>query len=580
MILTGLSAGIALSGLIILISFFSHYQNRFYPGVHIDEILVSNLTQDEALALLQNKQEDLSGFQIELTAKENKLASSSAELELHRNYAGALQAASKFGREKNPIKRLLTIWRAQTKPVNFTSNLEFSPNKTKEMALTLAQQVNTPYRFPSAKLSHTGSTNSLKIDAGLIGEQVEIEATTQQILQAAAANNIQTEAKIKQIGAKLNQGELTSARQRAAKFVSKQLIFEHDDISSRLNDLELVELLSFPTGYSDSEIELKLDKIAREINRAPQDAKFDYNPESLEIKEFQPHKLGLELNREQTKQQLLEFLLKIDEATETTGDYHYYQIQAQETQPTLTLENTNDLGIKELVGFGDSFYEHSIPSRIHNVQITAEKINNTLIPPGAEFSFNQTLGEVSRATGYQSAYVIQGGKTVLGDGGGVCQASTTVFRAALDAGVKITRRLPHSYRVSYYELNSKPGIDATVYAGNVDLRFINDTPGYLLLRTSADSENVYMKAELYGTSDGRTAEITNHRTWGYQPPLPTQYIPSADLPYGVKKQVDWSVSGIKAEFTHINRNKDGQVMSEKTYQSNYQPWSAKYLIGL
>jgi vancomycin resistance protein YoaR len=201
------------------------------------------------------------------------------------------------------------------------------------------------------------------------------------------------------------------------------------------------------------------------------------------------------------------------------------------------------------------------------------------VAPGEEFSFNKTLGEVSANTGYRPAYVISGGQTILGDGGGVCQVSTTTFRAALNAGLNITRRVAHSYRVSYYELNQKPGIDATVYAGNVDLRFINDTGHYLLITGETDSENLYMKIEIWGTSDGRKAEIVDHKTWGYVPPLATQYIPDPNLPPGVKRQIDWSVAGIKASFKYVVRDKDDNLIREAEYLSNYQPWAAKYLVG-
>jgi vancomycin resistance protein YoaR len=78
-----------------------------------------------------------------------------------------------------------------------------------------------------------------------------------------------------------------------------------------------------------------------------------------------------------------------------------------------------------------------------------------LIPQGAEFSFNDTIGDISAQSGYKPAYVIKAGKTVLGDGGGVCQVSTTFFRAALNTGLPITERHAHAYRVGYYENDSK-----------------------------------------------------------------------------------------------------------------------------
>src|SRR5205085_743367 len=126
-----------------------------------------------------------------------------------------------------------------------------------------------------------------------------------------------------------------------------------------------------------------------------------------------------------------------------------------------------------------------------------------LIAPGQVFSFSKAIGEVSSFTGYKQAYVIENGKTVLGDGGGVCQVSTTLFRAALNAGLPIVERHPHAYRVQYYEEDSGPGIDAAVYVPSVDLKFKNDTGHHILIQAYADVENLRLTFDLYGANDGR-----------------------------------------------------------------------------
>ena len=189
------------------------------------------------------------------------------------------------------------------------------------------------------------------------------------------------------------------------------------------------------------------------------------------------------------------------------------------------------------LAFGDSYYEHSIPTRIKMSPWLPVVWTDILVAPGKEFSFNKTLGDVSRATGFEPAYIIRNGLTELGDGGGVCQVSTTLFRAVLNAGLDVTLRLPHSYRVSYYELDRKPGIDATVYAGNVDFRFINDSPNYILIHGEADPKKLYMFYSIYGTSDGRHTEIVDHTTWGLCSPPPAQYIVDESLPPGAKNRL-------------------------------------------
>ena len=124
---------------------------------------------------------------------------------------------------------------------------------------------------------------------------------------------------------------------------------------------------------------------------------------------------------------------------------------------------------------------------------------------------------MSTATGFKQALIIKEGETILDDGGGVCQDSTTLFRAVLDAGLPITMWRNHSFRVGYYEQNSRPGFDATVFSPLPDFRFINDTPNFILIQTKA--ANMKLEYDLYGTSDGREAVISNYAQWDASPLL-------------------------------------------------------------
>ena len=154
-----------------------------------------------------------------------------------------------------------------------------------------------------------------------------------------------------------------------------------------------------------------------------------------------------------------------------------------------------------------------------------------------------------------------------------------MFRAVLDAGLKITERQAHAYRVGYYEQNSKPGFDATVYAPSTDFKFINDTPGHILIQTTVDTANLYLKFELYGTSDGRQVTISNIRLWDQVPPPEAVYQDDPSLAPGQVQQVDWASWGAKTAFDwQVARN--GEVLQKKTFYSNYAPWRAVYLRGV
>ncbi|MEK9171183.1 MAG: VanW family protein [Patescibacteria group bacterium] len=277
-----------------------------------------------------------------------------------------------------------------------------------------------------------------------------------------------------------------------------------------------------------------------------------------------------------------ESLLKARILTAMFGgeEYRTVEIPVSILEPSIqTGEMTADnLGIKTLLGRGASTYKGSIPGRKYNVALTATKIDGTLISPGAVFSFNDTVGDISRETGFQEAYVIMEGRTVLGDGGGVCQDSTTLFRAVLSAGLPVIERRAHAYRVGYYEQNSPPGFDATVYSPTTDFKFINDTPAYILIQAKADNQATALIVELWGTSDGRVATTTKPIITDQAPPPPDLFQDDPSLRVGQIKQVDWKAFGAKVKFDyHVERH--GETLTHKTFSSNYRPWQAVFLRG-
>ena len=136
-----------------------------------------------------------------------------------------------------------------------------------------------------------------------------------------------------------------------------------------------------------------------------------------------------------------------------------------------------------------------------------EKANGVLIPQGSTFSFNATLGgPVTYSTGWYDSLIIVNGKDLEpAPGGGICQSATTVYRAAMSAGLPIVTRKSHSLYVTYYKQFGM-GMDATVFPGKQDMRFENDTPGPMILVGSTDdADNAY--STIYGIDDGRAVSL-------------------------------------------------------------------------
>lgn len=304
-------------------------------------------------------------------------------------------------------------------------------------------------------------------------------------------------------------------------------------------------------------------------NKPAKNALFKF--ENNRVISFRKEENGLEIDSNK-------FFNDIEKIIQNDSEIQQITIKEKIILPEITLAKANDFGIEEKIGSGSSNFTGSTSERIFNITLAASKFNGILIPPQKIFSFNETLGEVSSVLGYKKAYVIKEGKTILDDGGGVCQVSTTLFRAALNTGLPIIERTAHTYRVSYYENDSQPGFDATVYVPYIDFKFKNDTPSYILIETEIDKEKNLLFFNLFGKKDGRKIIISPITIWDISPPPEAKYQEDATIKKGVIKQVEWPAWGAKTSFNYQVINK-GKLIFEKTFFSYYRPWPAIYLVG-
>lgn len=217
-------------------------------------------------------------------------------------------------------------------------------------------------------------------------------------------------------------------------------------------------------------------------------------------------------------------------------------VSMKEHRPTLfSAEDFKKLKFPELLTRGESNFAGSPSNRIHNINVATAKFNGLVILPGEEFSFNQYLDDVDEANGYKPELVIKENVTTPEFGGGICQVSTTAFRAAMQSGMKVTYRKSHSYPVKYY---GAPGYDATVYQPFPDFRFVNDTKTPILLKTSIVGTKVYF--DVWGTKNGREVTING--------------------PFVTDKKPDGSLTAAIAQIVKQN----GKVIREENFISKYQ----------
>lgn len=242
------------------------------------------------------------------------------------------------------------------------------------------------------------------------------------------------------------------------------------------------------------------NKIAKKVDREPQDAFIkefidEGKAAHAEAEGFAKDGISVEVekNLELIRSAVLKGVFEVNLKVEFVQSYVFNETDA-------------DFGNLDLLAVGRSNFAGSPEGRAFNIQKGLnEKMNNIMIPPGAEFAFNSFLGPITSAQGWKKALGIFGGGNLAPTlGGGLCQVSTTVYRAALMAGLPIIERKPHSLYVSYYKQFGE-GLDATIFSTGPDLVFINDTPSYIFIQSYAEGDDAYVK--IFGTSDGRTAEL-------------------------------------------------------------------------
>lgn len=279
-------------------------------------------------------------------------------------------------------------------------------------------------------------------------------------------------------------------------------------------------------------IKAYLEDLARKVNRDPMDAKFTVT--DGKVTAFAEAQNGLTLDIDNNLETLLSALV-----AEPTSEK--IALRYDSKKPEINYGEVNNLGISSIIGEGTSNFKGSPANRIHNIKVATDRYNGVLIKPGEEFSFVSILGEVDAEHGYLPELVIKQGVTEPEFGGGICQVSTTTFRAAIYSGLKITARKNHAYPVSYY---NPQGMDSTVYVPRPDLRFLNNTPGYILIQTKI--VGTQLTFSFYGTDDGRKTTI--------------------DGPTITERKPD---GALKASFTQHVFDKDGKEIINDIFNSAY-----------
>jgi vancomycin resistance protein YoaR len=333
---------------------------------------------------------------------------------------------------------------------------------------------------------------------------------------------------------------------------------------------QLARLLQLPSGGSRTltiggpKADAYFGALAKNVDKPPTDAGWEV--QSGGGISVVPGVEGRSLDALKTSKNILRAALRTGGLERRTA-----AVVVDTQAPKRTTADAQAMGIKELVKGYTTIYG-GIANRIHNVQLVSHLIDNTLVRPGATFSFNGTTGDRNAAKGFLEAPVIINGELETGLGGGVCQVSTTVFNAAYEAGLNITARTNHALYISHYP----QGRDATVDYPGVDLKFVNDTSHWLLLRTFVSSYS--LTVNLYGTSPHRRVVSETAPLVSTGAP-PTVYVKDPNLLKGHQVIQEYGSSPLETSVHRRVYTTQGKLLHDNVWSSSYRGEQRVIAVG-
>jgi len=532
-------------------------KNRAVYGLQTAGIVIGGLSEEEIRDRIQTTVNIFLENKIILKYQEKKWEATPEELGIDIDIENSLVRIMEVGHKNNiflnALQQFLALWKYYNVPLDYQLN-EIKLENFIEKKLS---SINNPAINASWKYNENiNDFISIQSQTGIIIDQKKLKTQLREkIKYLSTKNEIRLELLPdypEVVDNETNEG-LEQAKQILAN-APYQLIIKvstnEESTKIPLTREDLILIIEFipiedknnpnnkilGVSLNRNQLDSFLTILTPSINRSPVDAQLTV--QGSRVTNFALSQDGLKLDINKSIIKIREEILNNQNLIEKNKEI---ELEISTDPPKITTEEINNLGITSLVGKGTSNFSGSPSSRVHNIKIGAAKFHGVLIKPNEEFSFNDILGEVGPEQGYKPELVIKKDKTVPEYGGGLCQVSTTAFRAAVYSGLPVTERYPHAFPVTYY---NPQGFDATIYPPHPDLRFINNTPGYLLIQTKI--EGYYLTFEFYGTDDGREVEVNG--------------------PYQYDHKPDGSMKTQLIQKVY----QDGELITEKTFYSNYK----------
>lgn len=571
---------------VIIMAVRIHYTDRITPGVSAYGLDLGGMTQPEAVDALSARLTYPQDAVFTLRDGEDFWQLTAAELGVSFDAEATVETAFSAGNGDDFIGGLVN------QAITWFEGESVAPVIRYDQSMAAAKLVEIAAELDRAAVNATLEIQGTEVvtTTGQAGRTIDIPATLARLDSVVMTLTPGGEIPlvITESQPQIWNADVAANRIRAALSGPLELFAERPDGTvlgpwtasveqiATLLDLSLVEnadgTFSYAVGVDTSVFADYLETLAPGLVQVPEDGRFQFNEETRELEVLQASVPGRSLDIPATLARMEEALFRFD-SRRVPMAFEYVQPRYHDGITAA------ELGITQMVAEATTTYAGSPANRVHNITEGASRFNGLIVAPGEEFSFNYWLGEVSEEAGFVQSLVIQGERTVDGIGGGVCQVSTTAFRAAFFGGYRIIERNSHAYRVGYYEMmDSPPGLDAAIWTPDRDMRFQNDTDYHLLIEVSVNPVAQTIQFRIYSTPT-RQVIIEPPTVRNVTSPPPAQYEPNSNLNYGEILQVDWAAEGADVNVVRVINDLDGELIREDTLYTHYLPWGAIYQVA-
>jgi vancomycin resistance protein YoaR len=523
-------------------------------GTTVADVDVGGLSQADAVQVLSERAAAVERVPVTFTVAGRRFTLTASQLGVAADWHDAVAAAATQGDGFGPVRGFKRL-RARLFGIDVTPRFDaYGAAMDYELA-QIAEA--TDRKGADAMLVRKGL--AFRVVAGQSGRKLDRAAAAATVAQALGSfeRGKEIALPLEEITPAVSAEELAPAVEKARTAVSAPIRLAYGDTRFRVPRWRVAPLLALPSGggtdvaIGGRAAEQYLERLSATVSHPPQDARFQVAASGKIV--IRPSAPGLQLDIAATAKAIAAAAFSANQRTAN--------LVVRVANPRRTTALAQTMGIRDVISSYTTTYGGT-PGRLNNVQLVAKLIDGTLVKPGGTFSFNDTTGERTAAKGFQEAPVIINGELQNGLGGGICQVSTTVFNAAFEAGLPITARTNHALYIDHYPL----GRDATVNYPDLDLRFVNDSDHWLLVRTFVGSGS--LTVNLYGTALNRRVESTTDPLT-VTGPVPVK---EADDPTLLKGKRITDQFGSPPRQTSVRRlvyDANGKLLYDTTWRSFY-----------